>query len=878
MCNILIIDDDISTQNGLARRLQRLAKINHTEQLNIAINIIAPVFDSRDVTHLKKALTDGKYDAILCDFTLDEDEQTPVDLFFSYNDLDVPRDKPIWLYSGYDDLSEVVDDLRESYPNIDPEWLHRPFSDLELDDVLRHVIACDLLRDTNHKNGLEKSEKLLSFIPDNIALSTRDFNVPTRVINAEGRVVFSRNWPMARNQPSPQRYIKINNEISGFNPDSGTKYYHHHGEYYRIFSTFSPTQGDKDSEYSEDLLVQLALSVTESTYVADENVIRSVFERLFEEGFTRGRYYEVIETPGSDGLIKLAQWQPEKIYKKGLDEYSEDERTKRVGPVVNNILESFKREFLAYLKENCGAFDQHQVKSTNVIVIKHEASSLKHLMTSDDEFKILETMTDSEDGGTRIVVPIFLKGSETGKVSSFFIFDRKGAEKRERQIPKTHIESAKRTFSYLIPRIRDLIWRKDEIQRALSSEQITEFDNMLADITEMSDAENTLLKKACDLTEANSGILVRRHGQSNCLKVQTMRGISSNVEQGLRYPIKAESPFPIVRCWNGGTPIFEPFFQENNDFDSLLEQVPTIFPNSLGEQRDKRITSFVHWLETSVKATISLPVRFGGNTVGVITLHSNKSGFFDSQKVNIATRLISHCAGFMSAIHLAEQRKNWDQLFAHEVGTYLKPIRDIFELQMLGHIENASEAEKRAAPLIQILLDIKDAVLVIEKRRGNIDEGRFSPAEAINETLLLFAPYADLTSKNLVLPTTQNYTELEAKGSRLNFAMAVRILYQNAIKYSPQSGNIVIKTKVKDGIFKLQLINQGKLTDEELNTWDIPYYIPNERSHDGSHVALAASKILVNGAGGELTLENRVEGEQVVATIRWPLISIDSAK
>jgi len=93
----------------------------------------------------------------------------------------------------------------------------------------------------------------------------------------------------------------------------------------------------------------------------------------------------------------------------------------------------------------------------------------------------------------------------------------------------------------------------------------------------------------------------------------------------------------------------------------------------------------------------------------------------------------------------------------------------------------------------------------------------------------------------------------------------VQNFVQNAIKFSPENSEILIKSRLNGDDFKVEIIDEGPGIDE-----DKDLFAPFKRygNKSGAGLGLFLAKGAANAIGGKLTLKNRIDGKSgTIATI-----------
>lgn len=112
--------------------------------------------------------------------------------------------------------------------------------------------------------------------------------------------------------------------------------------------------------------------------------------------------------------------------------------------------------------------------------------------------------------------------------------------------------------------------------------------------------------------------------------------------------------------------------------------------------------------------------------------------------------------------------------------------------------------------------------------------------------------------------------EIQVDGSL--FREAFLSILNNAAKFSPEHGEIIISSGTDNGMALISVSDQGKGVDADyqdsiLDGFTVSNFLHH---HEGSGLSLAISRTIIENHGGELTVENR-PGCGATFTIRLPL-------
>jgi signal transduction histidine kinase len=206
----------------------------------------------------------------------------------------------------------------------------------------------------------------------------------------------------------------------------------------------------------------------------------------------------------------------------------------------------------------------------------------------------------------------------------------------------------------------------------------------------------------------------------------------------------------------------------------------------------------------------------------------------------------------LARIRVAEEllRERWEQS-DYEGGTrHLDAIReDIGELdRLVGNI------------LVLSKLDIHETPLKRE---------RFYPSDLINNLLERFKPAMSRRSLSVTKKLTFNRPFF---GDRDALGTAISNILDNAVKFTPEDGEVTIKAYTEKGWLVISLTNSFEtLSKSALTRIFEPFYRTEQSRAGGSGLGLAIAKKIVERHGGTIKAKNSKKGLQI--TIKLPSAS-----
>jgi signal transduction histidine kinase len=208
----------------------------------------------------------------------------------------------------------------------------------------------------------------------------------------------------------------------------------------------------------------------------------------------------------------------------------------------------------------------------------------------------------------------------------------------------------------------------------------------------------------------------------------------------------------------------------------------------------------------------------------------------------------------LARIRIAEEllREKLERAEYEDLQRYLKDIReDIEELDhLIGRILDLSKLDLHERPFKKESIDL---------------------SAMINE--LLDRLTSTIDQKGLHLQK-QLLHEHAFEGDPEAMRIALSNVLGNAVKYSPEDGELNVKTEPVDGGLAITVTNTSKaLPEEDLDRIFEPFYRAGRSSETGSGLGLAITKKIIEKHGGRIDARNAPEGLKIA--IHLPTGSAD---
>ena len=203
---------------------------------------------------------------------------------------------------------------------------------------------------------------------------------------------------------------------------------------------------------------------------------------------------------------------------------------------------------------------------------------------------------------------------------------------------------------------------------------------------------------------------------------------------------------------------------------------------------------------------------------------------------------------------------------SHELKTPLTSLKTAMEVFLRGKKKNLEESEsiiRESIIEVNKLQSLSESLLQLaqyQKPNGHTLFKKISIATIINNAVNNIKPIAK--KKNITIRS--DVEDCEVKGNKYSLEDLLKILLDNAVKYSPKSTTVNIVSKKTDGHIEIQVKDQGIGIDEK----DIPhifdrfYRADNTRSnnsHDGYGLGLSIAKKIVELHRGSISVTSKIE-------------------
>jgi two-component system sensor histidine kinase CpxA len=167
--------------------------------------------------------------------------------------------------------------------------------------------------------------------------------------------------------------------------------------------------------------------------------------------------------------------------------------------------------------------------------------------------------------------------------------------------------------------------------------------------------------------------------------------------------------------------------------------------------------------------------------------------------------------------------------------------------------EDISELDRLTGRILELSrLDIHESPLKFE---------RLNPSDLINDLLGRLKPVMD--RKDLRVKTDLS-SDSPLMGDREALRLAFLNILDNAAKFTPQKGDIIVKMYSKQGFLEISVTNSfEKLAEEDLTRIFDPFHRAGRSKAAGSGLGLTITKKIIERHGGKIEAFNSPEGLEI---------------
>jgi PAS domain S-box-containing protein len=224
-------------------------------------------------------------------------------------------------------------------------------------------------------------------------------------------------------------------------------------------------------------------------------------------------------------------------------------------------------------------------------------------------------------------------------------------------------------------------------------------------------------------------------------------------------------------------------------------------------------------------------------------------------------------------------------MLAHELRNPLAPISAAAQLLQIAKLDEVqvrrtsqiiSRQVKHMTGLVDDLLDVSRVTRgLVELENSTIDINH-----VISDAVEQVTPLVRARSHHLALKITPEMPLVQ--GDRERLVQVVANILNNAAKYTPEGGHLLLQTEVHDGYVHIRIVDDGIGMTPELVTRAFDLFAQAERSSDrssgGLGLGLALVKSLVELHHGKVICESAGLGKGTMFTVSLPLLPAEEKR
>ena len=215
-------------------------------------------------------------------------------------------------------------------------------------------------------------------------------------------------------------------------------------------------------------------------------------------------------------------------------------------------------------------------------------------------------------------------------------------------------------------------------------------------------------------------------------------------------------------------------------------------------------------------------------------------------------------------MRLERVRRDFVANVSHELRTpltaisgYAETLMDLDELDP-AHRNFAGIIHKHAQALGRVISDLL-ALARIEDTKEKIPLAALLPGQPVHEALRLCA---DLVEKKHLRFTFALKEDVSVMGNASLLTQVFRNLFENACRYSPDSGEVAVSGTIigKEMLFSVKDQGPGIPKEELTRIFERLYQVKKQRNSGSSGIGLAISKHIIERHGGRIWAESPYQG------------------
>jgi signal transduction histidine kinase len=286
--------------------------------------------------------------------------------------------------------------------------------------------------------------------------------------------------------------------------------------------------------------------------------------------------------------------------------------------------------------------------------------------------------------------------------------------------------------------------------------------------------------------------------------------------------------------------------------------------------------------QLKMKSAMVVPLNAAGETLGAMTFVTQEGRRYDANDLAFAEDVARHAAlaiqnarlytSAQDAIHSRDEaiqvrddairaRDEVLRVVSHDLRNPVSNIQTTTRILMsesLPEVKRSSMLEiiNRSAVRMRRLID--DLLAVARLRGGQplaLQVRRENPVDIIREACELFAPQA--RAKSIQLKSENPHPVATIKGDRHRLLQVLSNLLDNAIKFTPEGGNVTVTCQPYRDNVRFQVKDTGPgIEQQHLNQIFDLFWQAKPTAHMGAGFGLGIAKAIVEQHGGRIWAES----------------------
>jgi signal transduction histidine kinase len=288
--------------------------------------------------------------------------------------------------------------------------------------------------------------------------------------------------------------------------------------------------------------------------------------------------------------------------------------------------------------------------------------------------------------------------------------------------------------------------------------------------------------------------------------------------------------------------------------------------------------------EAGIGSLLTVPLTARRQVLGVLTLALSEEGeSYDLRDLALAEELarrsaiaIDNARLYSASRTAIETRDEVMSIVSHDLRNPLSTITMTSDL--LLDVECSPEEQRRhlqtmsraAAAMNHLICDLLDAGQA-ESGRLAVNPHPVDPAPIATEACESMEPLAAEKDQRLRCEVPEKLALVAADSARLQQVLSN--LLGNAVKFTPQGGQIVVRVTEREGAVLFSVLDDGPgIPAEDLSRVFDRHWRAKETAHLGAGLGLAISKAIVEAHGGTIWAESK-PGEGATFSFTLPVLT-----